>query len=188
MAVILIAITFPVWLLIVFIQFLLFGKQIFFFQERPGYLSKPFVLIKFRTMKGNYQTGADTSTDAQRLTTFGKFLRKASLDELPQLLNILRGQMSLVGPRPLLMEYLDIYSPTQNRRHEVKPGITGWAQVNGRNAITWRDKLALDVWYVDHQSFFLDLKILFLTLIKVVSAQGINAPGSATTDKFNGNN
>lgn len=130
----------------------------------------------------------DYLPDEHRLTGFGRFLRKSSLDELPQLINILIGDMSLVGPRPLLVEYLGRYSPEQSRRHLVKPGITGWAQVNGRNTIRWKDKLAFDVWYVDHLSFLLDLKILLLTLIKVVKAQGINTPGSFTAKKFDGNN
>lgn len=187
-ALMLLVITFPVWLIILIFQFFIYKTQLFFFQTRPGYESKPFVIFKFRTMIGDYQAGTDNSLDAQRLTWFGKFLRKTSLDELPQLINILRGEMSLVGPRPLLMEYMSIYNSEQSRRHDVKPGITGWAQVNGRNAITWKDKLSLDIWYVDHQSFLLDLKILFLTLIKVLGAQGVNAPGSATTEKFNGQN
>ncbi len=162
------------------------GRPIYFSQIRPGLQGKPFCMIKFRTM--NNELGADglLLPDAQRLSGFGHFLRASSLDELPELWNVLKGDMSLVGPRPLLMEYLPLYTEEQARRHEVRPGITGWAQVNGRNAISWEEKFKLDVWYVDNQSFFLDLKILTLTILKVIKRDGINAHGEATISKFKG--
>lgn len=162
------------------------GSPVLFKQERPGLNGVPFYLYKFRTM--NDKKGADGQllSDALRLTPFGKKLRQLSLDELPQLLNVLKGELSLVGPRPLLMEYLPLYTPEQARRHEVKPGITGWAQINGRNAITWEHKFALDVWYVDNRSFLLDLKILFLTVAKVIKREGVSQAGHATTEKFRG--
>lgn len=152
-----------------------------FCQQRPGLYGKPFILYKFRTM-----LNGDGQSDEQRLTPLGRFLRKYSLDEFPQLLNVLKGDMSLVGPRPLLMEYLSLYSEEQYIRHHVKPGITGWAQVNGRNAISWEEKFLLDVWYVKNQSFFLDMKILAKTLIKVVKKEGINQQDHATMEKFQG--
>lgn len=156
------------------------GAPIFFVQERPGLQGRPFRLIKFRTMR----EGA--AGDASRLTRAGRVLRALSLDELPELLNVMRGDMSLVGPRPLLMRYLERYTPEQARRHEVRPGITGWAQVNGRNAISWDDKFAYDVWYVGHQSLMLDLKILWMTVWQVLSRKGISADGEATMDEFLG--
>lgn len=163
------------------------GSPVLFRQLRPGLRGRPFMMVKFRTMTD--ECGADGALlpDAQRLTAFGRFLRASSLDELPELWNVLRGEMSLVGPRPLLMEYLPLYSPTQARRHEVHPGITGWAQVNGRNAVSWDERFALDVWYVDHKSFWLDVKILWLTVRKVIVREGINAPGDATMPRFTGN-
>lgn len=160
----------------------------FFLQTRPGKNSKPFKVVKFKTMNDQRDAAGNLLPDETRLTAIGKFVRKTSLDELPQLLNVIRGDMSLVGPRPLLTEYIPLYSQEQKRRHEVKPGITGWAQVNGRNSITWKEKFALDVWYVDHQSFWLDLKILLLTVVKVFKAEGISGRGVATAEKFNGNN
>jgi len=160
------------------------GTPVFFRQVRPGYHARPFTVVKFRTMKGDVPAIIDTSQDAARLTKLGRFLRAVSIDELPQLWNVLTGDMSLVGPRPLLTEYLEHYSPGQARRHEVKPGITGWAQVNGRNAATWERKLALDVWYVDHQSFWLDLRIIAMTIWKVLSREGISQEGHVTTEKF----
>jgi lipopolysaccharide/colanic/teichoic acid biosynthesis glycosyltransferase len=159
------------------------GSPIFFKQLRPGKDGKPFVLLKFRTMLN--ATDSNIS-DSSRMTCFGSFLRKFSVDELPQLWNVLRGDMSLVGPRPLLMEYLNLYTSEQNRRHEVRPGITGWAQVNGRNVLSWDEKFALDVWYVDNRSFWLDLKILFLTIRKVVAREGISQAGEVTMAKFKG--
>lgn len=162
------------------------GRPIFFSQKRPGLNEKPFILLKFRTMTAAYDAQGNVRSDVERLTSFGRFLRTTSLDELPELFNVLRGEMSLVGPRPLLLEYLDRYTPEQARRHEVKPGITGWAQVNGRNAISWEEKFNLDIWYVDHLSFWLDLKIIGLTAWKIIKSEGINQPGQATMEKFQG--
>ncbi len=162
------------------------GSPVFFRQVRPGLYGKPFLMVKFRTMTDARGANGALLPDAQRLMPFGRFLRASSLDELPELWNVLKGKMSLVGPRPLLMEYLPLYTPEQARRHEVRPGITGWAQVNGRNAISWADKFALDVWYVDHHSLWLDVKILWLTVRKVLVRDGISAPGDATMPKFDG--
>ncbi|MED0654827.1 sugar transferase [Anoxybacillus geothermalis] len=163
------------------------GSPILFKQQRPGLHGKPFYLYKFRTMTDERDENGKLLPDHLRLTSFGKFLRKYSLDELPQLFNVLKGDISLVGPRPLLMEYLELYTPEQARRHEVKPGITGWAQVNGRNAISWEEKFKLDVWYVDNRTFWLDIKILFLTVIKVLKKEGINQSEYVTMEKFAGN-
>lgn len=168
-----------------FIRFKL-GSPIFFTQQRPGLNGKPFEMVKFRTMTGETDSQGNILPDAQRLTTFGKFIRSTSLDELPALWNVLKGEMSYVGPRPLLMEYLPLYSLEQSRRHEVRPGITGWAQINGRNAISWEEKFRLDVWYVDNKTFWLDLKILMLTVKKVFMRDGISAAGQATMKKFTG--
>jgi lipopolysaccharide/colanic/teichoic acid biosynthesis glycosyltransferase len=154
---------------------------------RPGHFGRPFKIYKFRTMTDERDAQGNLLPDAERLTRLGRFLRSTSLDELPELFNILRGEMSIVGPRPLLMQYLDRYSPEQARRHDVLPGVTGWAQINGRNALTWEDKFKLDVWYVDHWSFWLDIKILFLTAWKVIRREGISQPGHATAEKFTGN-
>lgn len=162
------------------------GSPIIFKQKRPGLHGKPFYVYKFRTMTDEKDSNGELLPDSIRLTKTGEIIRKLSLDELPQLFNVLKGDLSLVGPRPLLMEYLELYTPEQARRHEVKPGITGWAQVNGRNAISWEDKFKLDVWYVDNQSFLLDLKILFLTVLKVFKSEGINQKGQATIEKFKG--
>ncbi len=162
------------------------GSPVFFTQVRPGMHGKPFKMVKFRSMISERSTDGELLPDAVRLTPFGRFLRSTSLDELPELWNVLKGDMSLVGPRPLLMEYLPLYSPEQARRHEVRPGITGWAQVNGRNAIAWEDKFKLDVWYVDHCSLWLDIKILWLTVKKVLVREGISAAGEATMGKFTG--
>ncbi|ARN70870.1 lipid carrier--UDP-N-acetylgalactosaminyltransferase [Nonlabens tegetincola] len=159
----------------------------FFIQTRPGKNGNYFNIIKFKTMNDKTDENGELYPDNIRLTTIGKIVRKTSLDELPQLLNVIKGDMSFVGPRPLLPEYLPLYSKEQARRHEVKPGITGWAQVNGRNAISWQEKFKLDVWYVDHQSFILDLKILFKTVKKVFISEGISAEGQATTTRFKGN-
>jgi lipopolysaccharide/colanic/teichoic acid biosynthesis glycosyltransferase len=159
---------------------------VLFRQKRPGLHGRPFTLYKFRTMTDERDAQGNLLPDAERLTSFGRFLRSTSLDELPELFNVLKGEMSLVGPRPLLMRYLDRYTPEQMRRHEVKPGITGWAQVNGRNAITWEQKFALDVWYVDNQSLWLDLKIIALTAWKILKREGINQPGRATVEYFQG--
>ncbi len=162
------------------------GAPIFFRQARPGLHGKPFEMIKFRSMTDQRDVHGELLPDVDRLTPFGIFLRRTSLDELPELWNVLKGEMSFVGPRPLLMQYLDRYTPEQARRHAVRPGITGWAQINGRNAITWREKFALDVWYVDHCSFGLDLKILLQTVLKVLKRDGISADGEATMPIFMG--
>ena len=164
------------------------GSPVLFRQTRPGLYGKPFEMVKFRTMLDATDKHGNLLPDDERMTPFGSFLRASSLDELPELWNVLRGDMSLVGPRPLLMEYLPLYSKEQYRRHEVRPGVTGWAQVNGRNAISWEDKFKLDVWYVDNRSFWLDLKILFLTVKKVLVRDGISGEGEATMSKFTGNN
>lgn len=163
------------------------GTPFFFRQQRPGFSGFPFELIKFRTMTNARDAQGNVLPDEQRLTAFGRFLRASSLDELPELFNVLKGEMSLVGPRPLLMEYLPRYTPEQARRHEVRPGITGWAQVNGRNAISWEEKFKLDVWYVDHHTLWLDLKILALTVIQVFRRKDINAAGHATMPEFGAN-
>jgi len=165
---------------------LMLGSPVFFCQQRPGLHSKPFILFKFRTMLDAVDVHGHLFPDEQRMTKFGSFLRSTSLDELPSLWNVLKGEMSLVGPRPLLMEYLPLYNEEQARRHEVRPGVTGWAQVNGRNAISWEDKFKLDVWYVDHQSFWLDCRILFLTILKVFASSGITQKGHVTMSKFQG--
>jgi sugar transferase EpsL len=162
------------------------GKPVLFRQPRPGRHGQPFTLLKFRTMLDAVDTNGSSLPDAERLTAFGQLLRRWSLDELPELYNVLRGDMSLVGPRPLLMEYLPLYTSEQARRHEVRPGLTGWAQVNGRNAISWDQKFAFDLWYVDHASFSLDLKILWLTVRNVFTRHGISAEGEATMPKFTG--
>ena len=162
------------------------GSPVFFRQMRPGMNGKPFVMVKFRTMTNERGPDGALLPDAVRLTPFGRFLRSSSLDELPELWNVLKGDMSLVGPRPLLMEYLPLYSPEQARRHEVRPGVTGWAQINGRNAISWEDKFKLDTWYVDNRSLWLDIKILWLTVKKVLVRDGISAAGEATMSKFTG--
>lgn len=163
------------------------GSPVFFTQVRPGLHGIPFKMVKFRTMTSERGADGQLLPDAQRLPAFGRWLRATSLDELPELWNVLKGEMSLVGPRPLLMQYLPLYSPAQARRHEVRPGITGWAQVNGRNAISWEDKFNLDVWYVDNRSLWLDIKILWLTVKKVLVRDGINAEGEATISAFKGN-
>ncbi len=164
------------------------GSPVFFCQLRPGLNSKPFKMVKFRTMTGELSPDGQLLPDAKRLTPLGNFLRSTSLDELPELWNVLIGEMSLVGPRPLLMEYLPLYTKKQARRHEVRPGITGWAQVNGRNAISWEEKFKLDVWYVENRSLCLDIKILWLTVKKVLMREGISAAGDATMPIFTGSN
>ena len=163
------------------------GSPVLFRQVRPGLNGKPFKMVKFRTMRDAVDAQGNPLPDSERLTPFGTFLRSTSLDELPELWNVLKGDMSLVGPRPLLMEYLPLYSAEQYRRHEVRPGVTGWAQVNGRNALSWEEKFKLDVWYVDNRSFWLDLKILLLTIKKVFIREGISGEGEATMSKFTGN-
>ncbi|WP_341882982.1 sugar transferase [Synechococcus sp. UW140] len=176
----------PLLSIITLLILLLLGDPVLFSQHRPGYLCKPFWLLKFRTMTNVRDFSGALLPDAQRLTPFGRWLRSSSIDELPGLLNILRGEMSFIGPRPLLMQYLPLYSPEQARRHDVKPGFSGWAQINGRNAITWEEKFRLDVWYVDHQSFWLDLQIFVITIWKVLRREGISAVGEATMTPFTG--
>lgn len=176
----------PLLLLLSFAVYFFLGNPVLFQQKRPGEHAKLFTIYKFRTMKDDRDPEGRLLSDAERLTSFGNYLRRNSLDELPELLNVIRGDMSLVGPRPLLERYLDRYSPEEARRHEVKPGITGWAQVNKRNAASWSEKFAMDVWYIDNRSFGLDLKILVLTVIKVIKREGINQPGHATMEEFKG--
>ncbi len=179
----------PILLIIsIWLHFANKGAGTFFFQERPGKDEKIFKVIKFKTMTDERDAEGNLLPDAQRLTKVGKFVRSTSIDELPQLINVLKGDMALIGPRPLLVKYLPLYSPEQARRHEVRPGITGWAQCNGRNAISWSKKFELDVWYVDHCSFLLDLKIVFLTIKKVLIREGITSSTSATIEAFTGNN
>lgn len=162
------------------------GRPVLFSQVRPGLNGKPFTMVKFRTMTDARDEHGQSLPDSERLTAFGRFLRASSLDELPELWNVFKGDMSLVGPRPLLMEYLELYSPEQARRHEARPGVTGWAQVNGRNALSWEEKFNLDVWYVDNHSFWLDLKILFMTVFKVLKRSDISQQGEATMSRFTG--
>ena len=176
----------PLILILGVIVWINMGWPVIFAQARPGYHGRIFRLYKFRSMRNACDRNGNPLPDEQRLTRLGKFMRSTSLDELPELVNVLKGEMSLVGPRPLLIAYLDRYTPEQARRHDVLPGITGWAQVNGRNAISWEEKFNLDVWYVDHQSFLLDLKILLMTAGKVFKRESINAPGSATAPEFMG--
>ena len=177
----------PVMVVVAVVIALGLGRPVLFRQRRPGLHGEPFILVKFRTMIDCTDTAGRPKPDAARLTALGQLLRKTSLDELPQLWNVLRGEMSLVGPRPLMMEYLPRYSQEQSRRHDALPGITGWAQINGRNAASWPRRLVLDVWYVDHQSLRLDLKILAVTFWKVFKREGVNQPGRATADAFMGN-
>ena len=176
----------PIIFLLALLIRLNLGSPVLFCQQRPGLRAVPFNIFKFRTMTDERDASGALLPDDVRLTSLGKWLRKLSLDELPQLFNVIKGDLSLVGPRPLLMEYLPLYTPEQARRHDVKPGITGWAQVNGRNAISWEEKFQLDVWYVDHQSFWLDLKILWMTVMKVVKSEGISQKGQATMEAFKG--
>lgn len=177
----------PIFCLLALLVRIGIGKPIFFTQKRSGLYGEPFTIIKFRSLIDAQSTDGTLLPDSQRITRLGVFLRATSLDELPELWNVLKGDMSLVGPRPLLMEYLPLYSSEQARRHDVRPGITGWAQVNGRNAISWNEKFEKDVWYVDHRSFLLDLKILFLTVKRVFQQHGITADGEVTMPPFTGN-
>ena len=177
----------PLFMILTIILYFANGGQPFFFQLRPGKGGKLFRIIKFKTMNDKRDAGGNLFSDAERLTKIGRFIRKTSLDEIPQLLNVIKGEMSLVGPRPLLPSYLDLYNDFQRRRNEVKPGITGWAQINGRNHISWEEKFKYDVWYVDHVSFWLDFKILIITILKVVKLEGINEEGQATSEEFKGN-
>lgn len=176
----------PLLLLVAILVRKRLGTPVLFRQQRPGLHGKPFLMYKFRTMTDRCDQNGNLLADSERLTAFGRTLRSTSLDELPELINVLKGDMSLVGPRPLLMEYLDRYTPQQARRHEVRPGITGWAQINGRNALSWEDKFALDVWYVDHRSMLLDLRILLKTVGKVLEREGISGQGQETMSKFTG--
>ena len=176
----------PLMLVISLLVWIFLGSPILFRQPRPGYKGRPFITYKFRTMTNHTGPDGNLLPDAERLTAFGRFLRSTSLDDSPQLFNVLRGEMSLVGPRPLLMKYLERYTPEQMRRHDVLPGITGWAQIHGRNALDWEEKFRMDVWYVDHWSLWLDLKILFLTPWKVFKQEGISQPGHATAPEFKG--
>ncbi|GGM13495.1 sugar transferase [Deinococcus aerophilus] len=176
----------PLWIILSIIIYKKLGTPVLFSQKRPGLRGKPFTMYKFRTMSNAVDNYGRPLPDSERLGPLGRFLRSSSLDELPELFNVLRGDMSLVGPRPLLMEYLERYTPGQARRHEVRPGITGWAQVNGRNAISWDEKFRLDVWYVDNHTVALDIKILWLTVKKVFKREGISAEGEATMSKFEG--
>ena len=177
----------PLFLIITALVYCKLGSPIFFRQKRPGFRGEPFIIYKFRTMNEDKDIEGNLLPDNDRLTGLGRFLRATSLDELPEFFLVLTGVMSLVGPRPLLMSYLDRYSQEQARRHDVLPGITGWAQINGRNVLTWQDKFALDVWYVDHWSLWLDVKILGITLWKVLKREGISQPGHATAEEFRGN-
>ena len=176
----------PVLLVVAVLVRVKLGSPVLFTQVRPGLHGRPFRMVKFRTMTDARDAAGQLRPDAERLPPFGRFLRSSSLDELPEIWNVLVGDMSLVGPRPLLMEYLPLYSKEQRRRHDVRPGITGWAQINGRNAISWAEKFKLDIWYVDHQNFWLDLQIFFLTFAKVASRRGITDAQSATAQKFSG--
>ncbi|UCR83487.1 sugar transferase [Pseudomonas chlororaphis] len=177
---------FPLILVVAYLIRKRLGSPILFRQVRPGFGGKPFEMIKFRTMRDAVDASGKPLPDSERMTPFGTFLRSSSLDELPELWNVIKGDMSLVGPRPLLMEYMPLYDEEQLRRHEARPGITGWAQINGRNALSWEEKFKLDVWYVDNQSVWLDLKIIFLTIKKVVIKDGISAEGEVTMSRFTG--
>lgn len=185
-SILLLVLLWPLLGIVAFLVRLRLGRPALFRQQRPGLHGQPFTIFKFRTMTQARDAHGELLPDADRLTRLGRFLRRTSLDELPELFNVLRGEMSLVGPRPLLMEYLERYTPEQMRRHEVRPGITGWAQVNGRNALSWEEKFELDVWYVEHQSLWLDLKIIALTAWKVLTREGISQHGEATAAEFAG--
>ena len=178
----------PVLIIVALAVLIFHGSPVLFGQKRPGYKNRIFLIYKFRSMTNERNKDGALLPDEKRLTMLGRFLRASSLDELPELFNVLNGEMSLVGPRPLLVQYLERYNPEQARRQDVLPGITGWAQINGRNALDWEDKFRLDVWYVDHWSFWLDIKILFLTVWKVIKREGINQAGHATAKEFMGNN
>lgn len=186
LAAVLLVILAPLMVVIAFCARIALGDPVLFRQARPGLNGRAFVLLKFRTMLNAWDSKGIPLPDSKRLTVFGRFLRRTSLDELPELINVLKGEMSLVGPRPLLMEYLPLYTAEQARRHEVRPGITGWAQVNGRNAISWEEKFRLDVWYVDHANLWLDVKVLWLTVLKVLRGDGVTQQGSATAEAFKG--
>lgn len=176
----------PIYAILSTLIYTKLGSPILFRQQRPGLHSKPFTMLKFRTMNDKRDKTGNLLPDGERLTTFGQFLRSSSLDELPELVNVLKGEMSLVGPRPLLMQYLPLYTPEQKRRHEVRPGITGWAQINGRNTISWEEKFKMDVWYVNNHTFWIDIKIILQTVIKTVKRDDINQQGHATIRPFEG--
>lgn len=178
----------PIFLIVSILLAIFQNGKVFFIQQRPGLNEKIFLLIKFKTMRDGKDENGELLPDDQRLTWIGKIVRKTSMDEIPQLLNIIKGDMSFIGPRPLLVEYLPLYNNEQAKRHLVTPGITGWAQINGRNTISWQKKFEYDVWYVEHQSFILDLKVIFMTIFKVFKAEGISGKGMATMEKFKGNN
>ncbi|GCC50593.1 lipid carrier--UDP-N-acetylgalactosaminyltransferase [Chryseotalea sanaruensis] len=178
----------PIFIIIILLLTIQNKGTVFFLQERPGYLQRSFQIIKFKTMNDARDNNGNLMPDKQRLTSFGKWIRKLSLDELPQLVNVLKGEMSLIGPRPLLFKYIPLYSPIQNRRHEVRPGITGWAQVNGRNSISWTKRFELDVYYVDNISFALDCRIFWMTIVKVLKREGINQSEARPMEPFNGSN
>jgi len=178
---------FPLMACIALTIYIAMGRPVLFCQRRPGLYGREFILYKFRTMTEKSDADNNMLPDAARLTSMGTILRSLSLDELPELFNVLKGDMSIVGPRPLLLQYLERYTPQQRRRHEVKPGITGWAQINGRNAITWEEKFKLDIWYVDNWSVWLDIKIIFITIWKIIKREGISQPGQATMEEFKGN-
>jgi sugar transferase EpsL len=186
LAVTLLVVLSPIYLVTAILVRVFLGSPILFKQQRPGYKGRPFHIYKFRSMTDRRNPDGSLLPDSERLTRFGRLLRSLSLDEMPELFNILRGEMSFVGPRPLLMQYLPLYSPEQARRHDVMPGLTGWAQVNGRNALDWPSKFAMDTWYVDHWSLWLDIKILWMTLWKAVTREGINQEGQATVEYFKG--
>jgi len=186
LALLLIVLFLPLYVFVSLLILLKMGSPILFRQKRPGYKEKIFGIYKFRTMSNERDSNGEFLADEKRLQGVGKFIRSSSLDELPQLFNVLKGEMSFVGPRPLLIEYLPLYNERQNKRHDVKPGITGWAQVNGRNAISWEEKFEFDVWYVEHQSFWLDMKILWMTFLKVVKRSDISSATSSTMEKFQG--
>ncbi|HEY0608589.1 MAG TPA: sugar transferase [Chitinophaga sp.] len=186
-AILLLVVLLPVWLPLALLLWIANDGKPFFFQQRPGLNGKVFVLMKFRTMTDKRDAAGKLLPDRQRLTRLGSLVRKTSLDELPQLINVLKGDMSLIGPRPLLVEYLPLYNEVQHKRHSMRPGITGWAQVNGRNAISWDRRFEYDVWYVEHVSPALDLKIMWLTLLKVLRSEGVTRQGHATVEKFTGN-
>ncbi|MDF1641267.1 sugar transferase [Thalassolituus oleivorans] len=183
---ILLVILFPIFAVLFILVRSRLGSPVLFVQIRPGFKAQPFKMVKFRTMKEIYDDNGNLLPDSERLTSFGHFLRSSSLDELPELWNVFKGDMSLVGPRPLLMDYLSLYSDEQYRRHDVRPGITGWAQVNGRNAITWEEKFRLDTWYVDNQSIMLDMRIIWITIRTVILREGISADGHVTMPPFTG--
>lgn len=188
MSFMLLVILMPIMIIVGLTNAINLGRPVLFSQQRPGYKGRPFRMIKFRSMRDGFGKDGQLLPDKERLTRYGRFLRSTSLDELPALWNVLTGEMSLVGPRPLLMEYIPLYTPEQNRRHDVRPGITGWAQINGRNAISWEEKFNADVWYVENRSFWLDMKILFLTLQKVLKRDGISSQGEVTMSRFTGKN